>query len=172
MTDQKVENQTKRRDKILNKMQERASEDQIPWIKSKLEKMKRGAIEDVWPNVQALWKLILDPNAAKRSKLMAIGSLVYLVSPIDAIPDVIPVLGLSDDAAVIVATFTSLMAELGPYVKKKVQHVAGEIAEEASRAAAEPQVRAHATMIKMSLMGAVAIALLAITLKVLWKYLL
>ena len=44
-----------------------------------------------------------------------IGTLAYVVSPIDAIPDVIPIIGLADDAGVVAATLSLLSYELIQY---------------------------------------------------------
>ena len=45
----------------------------------------------------ALWKLFRHPDTPLAPKLVAIAVLAYAVSPIDLIPDFIPVLGLLDD---------------------------------------------------------------------------
>lgn len=45
----------------------------------------------------ALWKLFKHPDTPRAPKWIAIAVLAYAVSPIDLIPDVIPVLGLLDE---------------------------------------------------------------------------
>lgn len=45
----------------------------------------------------ALWKLARHPQTPRAAKLVALGVLAYAVSPIDLIPDFIPVLGQLDD---------------------------------------------------------------------------
>ena len=45
----------------------------------------------------ALWKLFKHPQTPRAAKLVAIMVLAYAVSPIDLIPDFIPVLGQLDD---------------------------------------------------------------------------
>ncbi|QEJ99600.1 DUF1232 domain-containing protein [Treponema phagedenis] len=77
--------------------------------------MNRGPIAKVWGNVTKMWKLIKDPNAAWGAKAVAIGALLYLVSPIDAIPDFIPFAGLLDDVGVITAAVASLAYALSEY---------------------------------------------------------
>lgn len=103
--------------KIFDRMVKNAKEEQIPKIKEKLGDMKRGAITEVWPKVQALWLLAKDPAAGWKAKASAIGALVYLVSPFDAIPDVIPFAGLIDDAAVIVFAVRQIGPQLKPYIE-------------------------------------------------------
>jgi uncharacterized membrane protein YkvA (DUF1232 family) len=49
----------------------------------------------------ALWLLARDPRAPLAPKLVALLVLAYALSPIDLIPDFIPVLGLLDDLILI-----------------------------------------------------------------------
>lgn len=45
----------------------------------------------------ALWKLLRHPETPRLPKLVAVAVLAYALSPIDLVPDFIPVLGLLDD---------------------------------------------------------------------------
>ena len=47
-------------------------------------------------------RLAADPSTPRRHRLMLLGLAVYLASPIDLIPDFIPVLGQLDDAIAVV----------------------------------------------------------------------
>lgn len=49
----------------------------------------------------ALWKLFTHKDTPRAAKIVAIAVLAYAVSPIDLIPDFIPVLGLLDDLVLI-----------------------------------------------------------------------
>ncbi|MBI5331177.1 MAG: DUF1232 domain-containing protein [Betaproteobacteria bacterium] len=55
-----------------------------------------------------LWLVIRDSNAPAWAKAVAVGALGYLISPIDAIPDLIPFIGFTDDIAVIAAAVVTL----------------------------------------------------------------
>ena len=61
----------------------------------------------------ALWKLFKHPATPLPAKLVAIAVLAYAVSPIDLIPDFIPVLGMLDDL-VIVPLGVALAVRLTP----------------------------------------------------------
>ncbi|HAX77812.1 MAG TPA: hypothetical protein DCY88_18725 [Cyanobacteria bacterium UBA11372] len=74
------------------------------------------ALKKVKELIEALTKLALDPKAAPKAKALAIACLLYVISPLDAIPDVLPVVGWSDDIALIVATVSQLAVELKPYM--------------------------------------------------------
>ncbi len=87
-------------------------------IRQNLDGMKRGPIKKIWDDVQLLWKMVRDPQAPLRPKAIAIGALVYLVSPIDVIPDVLPIVGLTDDVGVIAAAIATLSADLKKYREK------------------------------------------------------
>ena len=60
-------------------------------------------------NAVALFMVVKDPRVKLAYKSIAIGALVYFISPVDAIPDIIPVTGFLDDAGVI----TSAIGVLG-----------------------------------------------------------
>ena len=49
----------------------------------------------------ALWKLARHPQAPRAAKWVAFAVIAYALSPIDLIPDFIPVLGLLDDALLV-----------------------------------------------------------------------
>lgn len=90
----------------------RATEADIETIRQRLAGMNRGPIKKLWNDVMALWRLISSADASWVSRGVAIGALLYLVSPIDAVPDFLPVLGLSDDAGVILSAVAMLAYEL------------------------------------------------------------
>lgn len=61
----------------------------------------------------ALWKLFKHPQTPRAPKLVAIAVLAYALSPIDLIPDFIPVLGLLDDL-LLVPLGVALVIKLTP----------------------------------------------------------
>jgi uncharacterized membrane protein YkvA (DUF1232 family) len=75
---------------------------------SLLMKMKRGPIKKIWDQVIKLWDIVRDPKTDKAVKALGIGALLYLISPLDVIPDAIPILGLTDDVGVITYVLTQL----------------------------------------------------------------
>jgi uncharacterized membrane protein YkvA (DUF1232 family) len=65
-------------------------------------------------NVKAMWAYLKDaPSAAHLTIILF--TLGYFISPVDAIPDVIPVAGYIDDAAVIAAAVAALGGALDRY---------------------------------------------------------
>jgi uncharacterized membrane protein YkvA (DUF1232 family) len=63
--------------------------------------------------VVALWKLFKHPQTPRGAKLVAILVLAYVLSPIDLIPDFIPILGQLDDL-IIVPLGVALVSRLTP----------------------------------------------------------
>ena len=61
----------------------------------------------------ALWKLFQHPQTPKPAKWVAIFVLAYALSPIDLIPDFIPVLGPLDDVVVAVIVLRFVRRRLG-----------------------------------------------------------
>lgn len=63
----------------------------------------------------SVWWCARDPETPAAAKGMMLAALAYFVLPTDAIPDVLPALGFTDDAAVIAA----LVAILGKTLKPR-----------------------------------------------------
>ncbi len=156
-----------RREKLWEKFTERASEEDPQRIEEKLPSMKKGPIKKVWDKVQLLWKLIKDPNAAWGAKAAAIGALVYLISPADAVPDIIPG-GLLDDVAVILFVCKMLADALKKYAVKVVEDAADALKdgiEDATTTTARIELEKHYKMVLASVLGAIAIAGIVLILK-------
>jgi uncharacterized membrane protein YkvA (DUF1232 family) len=103
---------------LFHRLVLKAKPEDIKTILEKLPRMNRGAIGELWPKVMAMAQLLRDPKAAWASKALAIATLLYLVSPIDAVPDVIPIAGLADDAALILSVVSTLAVQLSKYMKQ------------------------------------------------------
>jgi len=149
---------------LLRRFQQEAKPEDIAKIDNNIERMRQGAIEQIWPKIQALVKMIRDPKAAWASKTLAIGALIYLISPLDAVPDIIPGLGLADDAAVIIAVFTTLAYQLDKYLGNYAQ-TAVTTAEDL----ADIQIKKYNQIIKISLIGSIGAAILAIIFKLIYN---
>lgn len=66
-------------------------------------------------DIKALVRYMRDPAVSWQRKAIVVGGLIYFISPIDAIPDVIPFVGYLDDLGVITALLKYLGHELVPY---------------------------------------------------------
>ena len=51
---------------------------------------------------------VLDPATPVWVKAIAAAALAYFILPLDAVPDLLPIVGLSDDASVLAAAFAAI----------------------------------------------------------------
>ena len=103
------------KEELFNQMSKNASESDVRRIDENIDGMKRGKLAEVWDKVMQLYHFTKDPNAPWAGKAIAIGALIYMISPIDAVPDITPLIGLLDDVAIITAAVTKLASELKRY---------------------------------------------------------
>ncbi len=68
-----------------------------------------------------LYYVTENPNCPMKVKAGIIGALGYLISPIDFIPDLIPVVGYTDDAAAIAAALVLAQMYIDDEVKWKAK---------------------------------------------------
>ena len=69
------------------------------------------------PNiVKLVTRLLRDPRVPRRAKITLGLAAAYTVSPIDLIPEVIPVLGWADDVLIVMFAIDSLIGRAGPEV--------------------------------------------------------
>ena len=52
---------------------------------------------------------------------MIIGALGYMISPLDVIPDAIPIAGLTDDLAVLLFVLKKVWTDVDPDIKQKAK---------------------------------------------------
>jgi uncharacterized membrane protein YkvA (DUF1232 family) len=98
---------------------------------SEMEAMRRaardeaGVLAEFWAKIRALSRKVPfaenivaaaycagDPATPAKVKLLIVGAIAYFVMPFDAIPDFLPLIGFTDDAAVIAATIATVRAHL------------------------------------------------------------
>lgn len=66
-----------------------------------------------------LYYTLQSDNVALKDKAIIIGALGYLVTPLDVIPDAIPIAGLGDDLAVLLYVLDKVWVEVPADVKEK-----------------------------------------------------
>lgn len=70
-------------------------------------------------DILALYNYMRDPLISWHRKAIVAAALVYFITPIDAIPDIAPLIGYMDDLGVIAALLKYLGSELIPYYDPK-----------------------------------------------------
>lgn len=97
--------------KMAEEMGAKASDRDIQLVDAKIGGMKKGPLEKIWDKVLSLYEAFRSPNTPGPLKIMIIGALIYMVSPLDLFYDFFPFIGLVDDVAVITYAFTLLLRE-------------------------------------------------------------
>lgn len=117
-----------------------------PFSKDEIEAIRRsygderagrdrdGVLRDVWakvrgvgrrlpfvPDVLAAYYCVLDPATPGRVKVILLGALAYFVMPADLVPDLLPLLGFTDDAAVIAAAIAQVAGNITPEHREKAR---------------------------------------------------
>jgi uncharacterized membrane protein YkvA (DUF1232 family) len=80
------------------------------WLKLKRVVAKVPFVEDLL----AAYYCAFDRETPRHVQLTLVGALAYFVLPFDFIPDMLPVLGFTDDAAVLAAAIRSVATHITP----------------------------------------------------------
>jgi uncharacterized membrane protein YkvA (DUF1232 family) len=88
-----------------------------------------------------VWAMLRNPAAPAMAKLVALLSVVYIISPVDLVPDVIPILGWIDDGVVSILlfklAFKLLPKEMYESLKAQFEKKGGKV-DEATFAKSDP----------------------------------
>ncbi len=87
---------------------------------AKITKFATQAGRDLIHKALLLYYASTRPDTPAWAKGVILGALGYFISPIDAIPDMIPVLGFTDDLSVLAAAITTVAM----YVDDEVKNLA------------------------------------------------
>lgn len=66
-----------------------------------------------------LYYLIESDKVSLKDKAMIIGALGYLISPLDLVPDAIPIAGLGDDLSILIFVLNKVWGDVDEEIKKK-----------------------------------------------------
>lgn len=87
----------------------RAARDEAGILSEAMAMIRRLArILPFGEDVLAAYFCVRDPATSSRVKLILLAALAYFVLPADGIPDLVPFLGFTDDAAVIAAAISAV----------------------------------------------------------------
>jgi uncharacterized membrane protein YkvA (DUF1232 family) len=83
----------------------------------KVGRVARVAGRQVLSPAMLLFYVLKRPDTPAWAKAIVVGALVYFISPFDAIPDVIPVVGYTDDLGVMAGALATVAAFIDEAVK-------------------------------------------------------
>jgi uncharacterized membrane protein YkvA (DUF1232 family) len=81
---------------------------------------KRAGAKLVYASLILFYTLQSDKISAK-DKALIIGALGYMISPLDVVPDAIPIVGLTDDLAVLLYVLKMVWTNVDPSIKDRAR---------------------------------------------------
>ena len=78
-------------------------------------------------DARRLWVALRHPEAAVWLKLGSAGLMLYLISPVDLLPDVIPMLGMVDDLVLVPLAMRWMLNRLSPHLRVPEDKKAGDV---------------------------------------------
>ncbi|MEH6911145.1 MAG: YkvA family protein [Oceanicoccus sp.] len=87
----------------------------------KLAKYAKAAGVEVVEKALLLYFAAQEENTPAWAKAVIVGALGYFISPIDAVPDLTPLIGYTDDLGVLVMAIATISAYVNQNVKDKTQ---------------------------------------------------
>lgn len=104
--------QKKTQDEFYKEFAQNASPEDVKTIDKDLNGMNRGPIAKIWDKVNQLYSIVNNSDTPWTTKATAVAALLYLVTPLDAVPDFAPIVGLLDDAAIITLAISQLSGSM------------------------------------------------------------
>lgn len=103
----------------LGRVPEYETEQKIQFVEENLwTKLQRsGKKISFAKDILALFNYMKDPVVSWHRKAIVVAALIYFIVPIDAVPDISPLIGYLDDLGVIAALLKFLGSEILPYYK-------------------------------------------------------
>ena len=68
-----------------------------------------------------LYYTLQSDKTSTTNKAMIIGALGYMISPLDVVPDAIPIAGLTDDLAVLLFVLKKVWTDIDPEIQEKAK---------------------------------------------------
>lgn len=68
-----------------------------------------------------LYCIMKSPDVSMRDKTLIVGALGYLILPLDAMPDFIPLLGIADDISAIMLVTKTLSRHITPEIRQEAR---------------------------------------------------
>lgn len=113
-------------DKLKSGVEKNYDEDDILRAEERAEKKYKNkkALEKIWDKIQVLFFIAKHPSVWGLSvAIPAAVAVLYLVLPVDAIPDFIAPLGLVDDIAVITGALAAIIKTVSSYSREKLLEI-------------------------------------------------
>ena len=119
-------------DSLTKKVEANYSLEEVDKAEKEAEKYRdKKQLAAIWSKIQVLFIIARHPSIwGPGVAVPACVAVLYLVLPIDAVPDVIPLAGLIDDIFVITTLVGVLVKKISSYTKEKISLLRKEVPEE------------------------------------------
>ena len=87
----------------------------------KIARIAKGAGAKLVYAALILYYTLQSDKVSTTNKAMIIGALGYLISPLDVVPDAIPIAGLADDLGVLVFVLKKVWTDVDPDIQQKAK---------------------------------------------------
>ncbi len=87
----------------------------------KIARIAKGAGAKLVYAALILYYTLQSDKVSATNKAMIIGALGYLISPLDVVPDAIPIAGLADDLGVLVFVLKKVWTDIDPEIQLKAR---------------------------------------------------
>jgi uncharacterized membrane protein YkvA (DUF1232 family) len=87
----------------------------------KIKNFAKVAGQEVIGKALQLYYALQDSNTPAWAKAVIISALGYFISPIDAVPDITPLVGYADDAGVLTAALATVASYITDDIKQKAK---------------------------------------------------
>lgn len=87
----------------------------------KIARIAKGAGAKLVYAALILYYTLQSDKVSATNKAMIIGALGYLISPLDVVPDAIPIAGLADDLGVLVFVLKKVWTDIDPDIQVKAR---------------------------------------------------
>lgn len=102
----------------------RAARDETSVTRSFWRALKRVARNAPFAeDLVAAFLCVKDPATPPRVRYLLLAALGYFILPIDAIPDILPIIGFSDDIAILTATLVAVAGSITPEHRNKAREI-------------------------------------------------
>lgn len=88
------------------------------------EKTKEGPLAKFKEDISTLFKMLKNRsefNFSKKTVGLIVAVLSYIISPFDIVPDLVPLVGLLDDAALLTMVLGSIKGDIETYKRTKIE---------------------------------------------------
>ena len=95
-------------------------------LRNKVSRHGKSIGRALLEKVFQLWFALQDPATPAWAWAVIIGALGYFISPIDAVPDLIPGVGYVDDAGVIASALAALATNISEETRRRAEQEASD----------------------------------------------